>query len=115
MTGEVRDGAPRVIPVDGMGVRCVQVLLRLRGVMAGEPTGTVCRVLTDDPAAELDLAAWCHLTGHTYLGPVPDPAGPAYELRLEAGGQETEPSRPWHPARQASEALGTQAGGHPGR
>jgi hypothetical protein len=30
----------------------------------------VIHVVTDDPAVPLDLPAWCHLTGHDYLGPV---------------------------------------------
>lgn len=28
------------------------------------------RLIATDPAAPLDLPAWCHLTGHTYLGTV---------------------------------------------
>jgi len=33
----------------------------------------VIHLIARDPAAPLDLAAWCHLTGHTYLGPVRAP------------------------------------------
>lgn len=34
--------------------------------------GSVVHVIATDPAAPLDLPAWCPVTGHTYLGPVPD-------------------------------------------
>ena len=50
--------------VDGGERRCVEVLLLLAGLIAGQPPGTHVHVTTDDPAAPLDLPAWCHLTGH---------------------------------------------------
>ncbi|MFI7311025.1 sulfurtransferase TusA family protein [Streptomyces hygroscopicus] len=59
------------LTVDGTGLLCVTVLLRLRNRIDGAPPGTVVHVVATDPAAPLDLPAWCHLTGHTYLGPVP--------------------------------------------
>jgi TusA-related sulfurtransferase len=56
--------------LDVRGLLCVQVLLRLRRrIEALAPQATV-HVVTDDPAAPLDLPAWCHLTGHHYLGHV---------------------------------------------
>ncbi|WP_241681617.1 sulfurtransferase TusA family protein [Streptomyces sp. CB01881] len=103
--------------VDGTGLLCVQLLLRLRTHIADAPAGTVVHIVTTDPAAPLDLPAWCHLTGHHYLGPVPGgqqghPAGPGgpgdpgdpghaeaevYALRLAAAATPTRPDRPWHP------------------
>lgn len=92
---------PAVRTVEGAGLRCVQVLLKLRRQMADAPPGTVFHVVTDDPAASLDLDAWCHMTGHTYLGKVPEhdrsDAVPVYALRLEETAQSTDPARPWHP------------------
>ncbi|MET9747821.1 hypothetical protein ABZ687_05620 [Streptomyces ardesiacus] len=31
--------------------------------------------------APLNLPAWCHMTGHIYLGPVPGTEQPTYALR----------------------------------
>lgn len=87
--------------VEGAGLRCVQVLLKLRGQMASALPGTVFHVVTDDPAASLDLDAWCHMTGHTFLGELEErqraDGVPVYALRLEAAAQPTDPARPWHP------------------
>lgn len=53
-------------------------------------------VIATDPAAPLDLPAWCHMTGHHYLGPVADPAErPVYALTLAAGARSTRPDAPW--------------------
>ncbi|GAA1431239.1 hypothetical protein GCM10009601_49960 [Streptomyces thermospinosisporus] len=86
--------------VQGAGLRCVQVLLKLRQQMTGAPPGTVFHVVTDDPAASLDLDAWCHMTGHTFLGKVEESQRtgriPVYALRLEEAALHTDPARPWH-------------------
>ncbi len=42
------------------------------------PVGAVVRVLADDPAAALDVAAWCRMRGQDYLG-APSPG--AYDVR----------------------------------
>jgi hypothetical protein len=54
------------------------------------------RVATDDPAAPLDLPAWCHLTGHHYLGPIESHLGRAFAIRLTAGAKVTDARRPWN-------------------
>lgn len=90
------DLAPLI--VDGIGMLCVRLLIRLRGVVAEAEPGTVVHVLTTDPAAPIDLPAWCHLTGHTYLGPVgQDDRCVVHALRVVAGARRTRPDRPWHP------------------
>ncbi|MGJ5894657.1 sulfurtransferase TusA family protein [Streptomyces niveiscabiei] len=76
------------ITVDGTGLLCVALLLRLRTEIDAAAPGTVVHVIATDPAAPLDLPAWCHLTGHDYLGLVPG-ARPTYSLRLRADA-------PWH-------------------
>jgi tRNA 2-thiouridine synthesizing protein A len=62
------------ITVDGTSLRCVTLLLRLRKQIDDAKPGTVVHVIATDPAAPLDLPAWCHMTGHHYLGPVADDA-----------------------------------------
>ncbi|WP_391961148.1 sulfurtransferase TusA family protein, partial [Streptomyces somaliensis] len=85
------------ITVDGTGLLCVTLLLRLRGEIEGAAPGTVVHVIATDPAAPLDLPAWCHMTGHHYLGPVPGD-GPVYALRTAARARPTRPDAPWHGA-----------------
>jgi tRNA 2-thiouridine synthesizing protein A len=58
------------VMLDGGDPRCVQLLIELRRLTLMEPAGTVVHLIATHPAAPLDLPAWCHLTGHTYLGPV---------------------------------------------
>jgi len=59
------------------------------------PASTV-RLLATDPAAPIDLPAWCHLTGHTYLGQGLDTEGrPYYDVRLSDVARSTEHAQPW--------------------
>lgn len=59
---------------------CAGLLLELGARIAGLPGGTLIYLTALDPAAPIDLPAWCHLTGHAYLGAVPAPRR-AYALR----------------------------------
>ncbi|MFI0813280.1 sulfurtransferase TusA family protein [Streptomyces echinatus] len=90
------------LTVDGTGLLCVTLLLRLRKRIDGAPPGTLVHVMATDPAAPLDIPAWCHMTGHTYLGPVPGEQ-PVYALRLTAGARSTRSDAPWHPVDDHSE------------
>ncbi|MCX5321052.1 sulfurtransferase TusA family protein [Streptomyces sp. NBC_00120] len=85
------------ITVDGTGLLCGTLLLRLRKQIDATAPDTVVHVLATDPAAPFDLPAWCHMTGHIYLGPVPGSDRPVYALRLAANA--LHPTRcPWHTA-----------------
>ncbi|MFJ4623842.1 sulfurtransferase TusA family protein [Streptomyces sp. NPDC088812] len=85
------------ITVDGTGLLCVTLLLRLRTEIDGAEPGIVVHVVATDPAAPLDLPAWCHMTGHHYLGLVPETAdAPVYALRIAAGARPTRTGAPWH-------------------
>jgi tRNA 2-thiouridine synthesizing protein A len=86
------------ITVDGTGLLCVTLLLRLRKEIDGAGPGTVVHVIATDPAAPLDLPAWCHMTGHTYLGPLSPGEPPVYAVRLSAEARRTRPDAPWHAA-----------------
>jgi tRNA 2-thiouridine synthesizing protein A len=87
--------APPVV-IDGGDRTCTALLTGLRGHITRLPPGTVIHLIASDPAAPIDLAAWCHLTGHAYLGPVHEPAGsPAYALRTSAAHRQTQPRSPW--------------------
>jgi tRNA 2-thiouridine synthesizing protein A len=87
---------PPPIVIDGGDRSCVRLLLELRDHVARLPAGTVIHLIATDPAAPLDLAAWCHLTGHTYLGPLPRHGQrPAYALRVSPQARPTDPKSPW--------------------
>jgi tRNA 2-thiouridine synthesizing protein A len=81
--------------VDARGLLCVQVLLLLRRRIAAMPPGEVVTVAADDPAAPIDLPAWCHLTGHTYLGNQTSQLGPMYRVRVGEDTASVDPQQPW--------------------
>ncbi|GGY50022.1 hypothetical protein GCM10010363_33630 [Streptomyces omiyaensis] len=92
---------PADLTVDGTGLLCVTLLLRLRKQIEDAPAGTVVHVIATDPAAPLDLPAWCHMVGHDYLGPLPG-SQPVYGIRLTANARATRADAPWHPASTSS-------------
>ena len=87
--------AEAAVVLDGGDRRCVQLLLELRRLAMTVPAGTVIHLVATDPAAPLDLPAWCHLTGHRYLGPLPDADRPTYALRITTDAAVTDPRQPW--------------------
>ncbi|MFC4907641.1 sulfurtransferase TusA family protein [Actinomadura gamaensis] len=84
------------VVIDGGDKACVRLLLELRAHLADLPPGTLVHLLASDPAAPIDLPAWCHLTGHHYLGPLPRDG--AYALRVAADARPTRADSPWRPA-----------------
>ncbi|MFD0686269.1 sulfurtransferase TusA family protein [Actinomadura fibrosa] len=84
------------VVIDGGDRSCVRLLLELRGRIADLPAGTVVHLIATDPAAPIDLPAWCHLTGHDYLGPV-EGGRPTYALRVAETPRATDPASPWRP------------------
>jgi tRNA 2-thiouridine synthesizing protein A len=87
----------RPVIIDGGDRSCVRLLLELRARITALPPGTLIHLIATDPAAPIDLPAWCHLTGHTYLGPLPAGAMPAYALRTTASPTPTDSRSPWRP------------------
>lgn len=81
--------------LDVRGLLCVHVLLRLRPVVDVLQPGAVVEVVTDDPAAPLDLPAWCHLTGHHYLGPVESEPDSVYRVAVGLDSRTVDRVRPW--------------------
>ncbi|MBX6749895.1 MAG: sulfurtransferase TusA family protein [Micromonosporaceae bacterium] len=64
-------------------MRCPLPVITLARRLPQVPVGAVVRVLADDPAAAVDIPAWCRLRDQEYLGASPDTAdgGPAYDVR----------------------------------
>ena len=68
--------------LDCRGQRCPLPVIALARRVAEVVPGTTIRVLADDPAAAVDIPAWCRLRGQEYVGPTDDPAdGPGYDVR----------------------------------
>jgi len=88
-------GGPFVF--DGGDLACGELLLGLLRALTGVADGTEVRVIATDPAAPIDIPAWCHLTGHGYLGTGTHTDGRAcYHLRYSEAARRTRPGRPWH-------------------
>jgi tRNA 2-thiouridine synthesizing protein A len=84
------------IVLDGGDRRCVQLLIELRRLVDGLEPGAVVHLITGDPAAPIDLPAWCHLTGHTYLGPLSTGTRPTYAVQVRSTARPTHSHAPWH-------------------
>jgi tRNA 2-thiouridine synthesizing protein A len=82
------------VVIDGGDRACVALLLELRARICGLPAATVIHLIASDPAAPIDLPAWCYLAGHDYLGSVPA-ATPTYALRTASAPAATAPASPW--------------------
>jgi tRNA 2-thiouridine synthesizing protein A len=85
---------PGPVVIDGGDRACIALLLELRARISGLSPGTVIHLIASDPAAPIDLPAWCHLTGHAYLGPI-SAAAQVYALRTAAAPAATDPVSPW--------------------
>jgi tRNA 2-thiouridine synthesizing protein A len=86
--------------LDGGDRSCVALLIELRALVGDCPPGTIIHIAATDPAAPLDLSAWCHLTGHTYLGAVGSAPRPTYAVQVTVNPRATRPDAPWHPTSQ---------------
>ncbi|MEU4402426.1 sulfurtransferase TusA family protein [Micromonospora orduensis] len=67
--------------LDCRGQRCPLPVIAAARRMPQVPIGTVVRVLADDPAAAVDIPAWCRMRGQEFLTAITGPDGPAYDIR----------------------------------
>jgi tRNA 2-thiouridine synthesizing protein A len=73
-------GAGPVV-LDCLGQRCpLPVIALARRIGEVEP-GQVIRVLADDPAARVDIPAWCRMREQEYLGEALIDGAPAFDVR----------------------------------
>jgi cysteine desulfurase len=85
IAAQADSGAP-ALEIDALGKLCPLPVIELARRIRDVPVGAVVRVLADDPAARLDIPAWCRMTGHDYLGAEPlgtaaDEAAAGYRVR----------------------------------
>jgi TusA-related sulfurtransferase len=66
--------------LDERGRLCPLPVIALARAMSGAGAAGRVLLLSDDPAAESDVPAWCRLRGRVleWSGPAPDGAGRAY-------------------------------------
>ena len=67
--------------LDMLGQLCPLPVIELAKRIGDVAVGETVTVLADDPAAASDIAAWCRMRGHDYLGATPEERGTAYEVR----------------------------------
>lgn len=68
--------------LDCRGQRCPGPVIELARRIGDVPVGGVIRLLADDPAARVDVPAWCRMRGQEYLGEEDgDGTGAAYLVR----------------------------------
>ena len=68
--------------LDCRGKRCPLPVIELARRIGDIVIGETITVEADDPAARLDVPAWCRMRGQEYVGESPAPDGvPAYTVR----------------------------------
>jgi len=74
------------LEIDALGKLCPLPVIELSKRIGSVPVGAVVRVLADDPAARLDIPAWCRMTGQDFLGaePLGDERAESRESRANA-------------------------------
>ncbi|WFE61521.1 sulfurtransferase TusA family protein [Micromonospora sp. WMMD712] len=65
--------------LDCRGQRCPLPVIRLARRLPELPVGAVLRVLADDPAAAVDIPAWCRMRGQEFVAAHAE--GPGYDVR----------------------------------
>ena len=71
-----------MITLDCRGRRCPLPVIELARRIGDVEVGDVVAVAADDPAARLDVPAWCRMRGQHYLGESPAADGvPVYSVR----------------------------------
>jgi TusA-related sulfurtransferase len=68
----VTDSDAPALTLDVLGRRCPAPIIELARTIEQVAVGAVVRVLADDPAAALDIPAWCEMRAQEYLGQGPE-------------------------------------------
>lgn len=73
--------AEPAVTLDTRGKLCPLPIIELARHIGDVSVGDVIAVVSDDPAARADVAAWCRMRGHTYVGDVAAEDAVAYLVR----------------------------------
>jgi tRNA 2-thiouridine synthesizing protein A len=70
------------VTLDCRGVPCPRPIIELAKAVERVPVGEAVAVTADDPAARVDVQAWCRLREQEYVGEESAPDGvPTYVVR----------------------------------
>lgn len=69
------------VVVDCLGRPCPVPVIELARALPGIVVGHLVEVRSDDPAARLDVAAWCRMREQEYVGEVALERGAGYRVR----------------------------------
>ncbi len=68
--------------LDCRGMACPRPIIELAKAFADVALGDTIGVVADDPAAEVDVQAWCRMRGQEYAGSrISEDGVPAYLVR----------------------------------
>jgi tRNA 2-thiouridine synthesizing protein A len=71
-----------LVIIDCRGRRCPLPIIDLARVISHTPVGATITVEADDPAAGPDIAAWCQMRNHEFVGQANAEDGtPSYTVR----------------------------------
>ncbi|HLR85322.1 MAG TPA: sulfurtransferase TusA family protein [Nocardioidaceae bacterium] len=59
--------SPTVTEVDCRGTLCPMPVIKLAAAVQEAEAGTLVRLHTDDPAARVDIPAWCRMRAHELI------------------------------------------------
>lgn len=80
MSGDAAPPSEPPVVVDARGLVCPQPVIDAARAARGLPPGTLLEVLATDPAAALDLPAWCRMRGHELVEVRQGPPGQAVRV-----------------------------------
>lgn len=66
--------------VDCRGRRCPLPVIMLARQLPQVAVGDVVRILADDPAAAVDIPAWCRMRGQEFIGATTHDGAPCYDV-----------------------------------
>jgi len=69
--------------IDCLGQRCPLPVIAVARRLPQLPVGSVVRVLADDPAAAIDIPAWCRMRGQEFVGATTVGDAPAFDVRRQ--------------------------------
>ena len=73
------------VELDCRGMPCPRPIIELARAFVDLPPGGVVAVASDDPAARVDVPAWCRMRGQEYVGhEVASDGVPVYRVRRTA-------------------------------
>ncbi|MGQ0624886.1 MAG: sulfurtransferase TusA family protein [Sporichthyaceae bacterium] len=82
--------------IEGGDLACGELLMLVHRRIRAAAAGTVVCIASTDPAGPIDVPAWCHLTGHHYLGRQAN-APDRYLIQIAAAATAVAESNPWRP------------------